>query len=292
MNRASILIWALVGCGNAEVTNMQNVSTSEDVAMRQTDTTFELETDYGASVQFDYFASPEPSSKLIVALPGWNHSPKQYLEHSSLLDSSRFLGYNVLLIHMGKSVYADSVYPETRKDYRLYPTATWFSNSVWSALEQHINLTPDCFVGVMGYSTGGRGAATIAIMNPERVSVLAVWSGDFKPELEPHDALQTNIRGPYASFKDRWDRADLCVKIDRLTCPVYISHGLKDEVVPLAQSKTFYNTLLPRRTSENLIGNWVPNAAHDWDFWSVEVLKSLDFFEKVYLQKVAFESKP
>jgi pimeloyl-ACP methyl ester carboxylesterase len=304
MNKLGFWALAWVACSAPESPAPNTVEAPAGLLAH--DTSFVLSTDQGAEVRFDYYAAAAgvdtaasgreaaagvvtaAPHKLIIALPGWNHSASQYGEHSSLIRLARARGYAVLLAHMGKSVYADSVYPETRSDYRMYPTSTWFSNQVWYELERQLGLFPNCFVGLLGYSTGARGAITLAIQRPEWVSAVAAWSGDYLPSLDYNDALLVNALGPHAAFPDRWDRADLCAQALGIKCPVYLSHTYADEVVPMAHSQALYSAL----DSAQVECNWVQDAGiktvflikggHNWDYWASQVLPSLNFFDRVY----------
>jgi S-formylglutathione hydrolase FrmB len=319
MNKTWFWALAWVACSAPESSEPKTVEAPAGLLTH--DTSFVLSTDQGAEVRFDYYAAPaagidtvgdklaaaaqagagsavvsaqaaDPvlaaSHKLIIALPGWNHSASQYVEHSSLIRMARARGYAVLLVHMGKSVYADSVYPETRSDYRLYPTSTWFSEQVWYELEHKLGLFPNCFVGLVGYSTGARGAITLAMQRPEWVSAVAAWSGDYLPSLDYNDALLVNALGPHSAFPERWDRADLCAQALGVKCPVYLSHTYADEVVPMAHSQALFAAL----DSSQVECNWVQDAGiktvflikggHNWDYWASQVLPSLNFFDRVY----------
>lgn len=321
MNKSWFWALAWVACSAPESPEPKTVETPAGLLYH--DTSFVLSTDQGAEVRFDYYAAPvagvdtaaasgtaaqgvagagnaaagagtavsareAASNKLIIALPGWNHSASQYGEHSSLIRLARARGYAVLLAHMGKSVYADSVYPETRSDYRLYPTSTWFSTQVWYELEHKLGLFPNFFVGIVGYSTGARGAITLAIQRPEWVSAVAAWSGDYLPSLDYQDALLVNALGPQSAFPDRWGRADLCAQALGVKCPVYLSHTYADEVVPIAHSQALCAAL----DSSQVECNWVQDAGiktvflikggHNWDYWASQVLPSVNFFDRVY----------
>ena len=306
MNKIGFWALAWVACSGTELPEPKIDDTPAGLLAH--DTSFVLITDQGAEVRFDYYAaqaasagdsaaaqvvagagnSAAPSHKLIIALPGWNHSASQYGEHSSLIRLARARGYAVLLAHMGKSVYADSVYAETRSDYRLYPTSTWFSSQVWYELERKLGLFPNCFVGLVGYSTGARGAITLAIQRPEWVSAVAAWSGDYLPSLDYNDALLVNALGPHSAFPDRWDRGDLCAQAMGVKCPVYLSHTYADQVVPMAHSQALCAAL----DSSQVESNWVQDAGiktvflikggHNWDYWASQVLPSLNFFDRVY----------
>jgi S-formylglutathione hydrolase FrmB len=310
MNKIGFWALAWVACSGTELPQPKIDDTPAGLLAH--DTSFVLSTDQGAEVRFDYYAASgvdtaasgreaaaaqvvagagnaaAPSHKLIIALPGWNHSASQYGEHSSLIRLAHARGYAVLLAHMGKCVYADSVYAETRSDYRLYPTSTWFSSQVWYELERKLGLFPNSFVGLVGYSTGARGAITLAIQRPEWVSAVAAWSGDYLPSLDDNDALLVNALGPHSAFPDRWDRADLCAQALGVKCPVYLSHTYTDQVVPMAHSQALCAAL----DSSQVESNWVQDAGiktvflikggHNWDYWASQVLPSLNFFDRVY----------
>jgi hypothetical protein len=280
-----MIFWAcILGLGAAgailacqEPTTPVEIQISEPEAISLKDTSFfiSLGTD---SIRFDYYVAAEGSSKLIVALPGWNHSPHQYLEHSTLLDSARARGFAVLLAHMGKSVYADSIYPETRADYKPLATSTWWINEVWPELEKRGMMDRQTALCLLGYSTGARGALTLAQLD-NRPHAVALLSGDYDAYLDTHDPLLVNALGAYEDFPERWKRMHLLGAASyRPSCAVYVAHSNGDQVVPIGHSRTLVRELDLREMGS--LEYSFANGGHNWDYWSREIMPALRFFDE------------
>jgi pimeloyl-ACP methyl ester carboxylesterase len=217
-------------------------------------------------VRIEFLEPKTSNDEVILFLPGWNYSATDWKYKTSIVDSALKMGFSVLFVDMGKSVYMDSVYPQARSDYKNYPTRNW----LWSAILAEYNsrgwfvdnpttLKPKTHV--FGLSTGARGAALLFLDHPFAFENVVLLSGDFDPLLDKKDALLTNSMGAYNLYPSRWERGNnniqfrflqLCKRrnldsmdglrlisasIDSLnTNPhvvnLFVSHGLKDPIVP------------------------------------------------------------
>ncbi|MFA4852641.1 MAG: prolyl oligopeptidase family serine peptidase, partial [Bacteroidales bacterium] len=60
--------------------------------------------------------------------------------------------------------------------------------------------------------------------------------------------------------------------------PIYLAHGMLDQVVPPEQTIMFYDSLKKYHPDLKIKLN-MPNARHDYLFWNSEVDNILKFFE-------------
>lgn len=217
----------------------------------------------------------------IVALPGWNFDNAQWCDSTDFCTKALAQGYAIILPEMGKSIYCDSIFPETRKDWLKYPTRSWIKETMIPNIQQEFKLlAKDQTNFVMGLSTGARGAVLLALDLPEIFSACAALSGDFDQTKYTKDNLYNGYYGPYSKFQDRWIRNDNAVTwIDQLTVPVYVAHGEKDKIVPIAYSQQLF-VALQESGNEKSILNVNPMAGHTYAFWNSEVDAVLAFFEK------------
>ncbi|NVK64267.1 MAG: prolyl oligopeptidase family serine peptidase [Flavobacteriales bacterium] len=217
----------------------------------------------------------------IIALPGWNYPNSDWCEKTTLCEKALSKGYAVILPEMGKSIYCDSVFPETRKDWLKYPTRAWMKEVMIPKLQTEFQLLdPSQNNFVMGLSTGARGAVLLALDLPELFAACGALSGDFDQTRYTKDKLYNGYYGSFAEHTDRWLNNDNAItSIQELTIPVYIGHGEQDQIVPIAYSQQLYEALLNigNTRSEFHVDS---TAGHTYDYWDSEVDAVLDFFER------------
>lgn len=69
-------------------------------------------------------------------LPGWNFSKDKTCNETSFCKRALAEGYRLILPEMLKSTYATHYFPETRNDYRAYPTLTWVIDTLIPELKK------------------------------------------------------------------------------------------------------------------------------------------------------------
>ncbi|MFK7783998.1 MAG: alpha/beta hydrolase-fold protein, partial [Crocinitomicaceae bacterium] len=151
------------------------------------------------------FPSDTAFKGTIIALPGWNYDNNEWCEKTELCEKALSQGYALILPEMGKSIYCDSVFPETRKDWLRYPTRSWMKETLIPRIQEEFQLLltdQDNFV--MGLSTGARGAVLLAMDLPEIFSACGALSGDFDQTRYTKDKLYNGYYGPFQEFQDRW----------------------------------------------------------------------------------------
>ena len=241
--------------------------------------------------------------KLLLLLPGWNYTDTQWCTRTNLCNYAQNLGYDLMFVEMGKSVYMDSLYPQMRKDYCFHPTRTWLFDSVMKPLMLRGYFTAKLPSFVLGLSTGGRGAMLLGLDHPGSFKAVASLSGDYDPTLNPSDNLMINCLGKYAEFSWRWKGSNnITNRISTVRIPCYIAHGTEDKVVPIEQARKLHEAFelaqsqadlarpanshkkLPKFQFVELVG-----AGHSYLFWGDQGMRSIDFFEQV--MKNSIESK-
>jgi pimeloyl-ACP methyl ester carboxylesterase len=217
----------------------------------------------------------------IIALPGWNFPNSGWCDSTQLCEKALAQGYALILPEMGKSIYCDSVFPETRKDWLKYPTRSWMKKTLIPRIQNKFNLLQAHQTNfVLGLSTGARGAVLLALDLPDVFNACGALSGDFDQTRYTKDKLYNGFYGSFEKFTDRWLNNDNAVtSIQQLTVPIYIGHGEKDKIVPIAYSKQLFGELQKNgNTKSELKIN--PTAGHTYSFWNSEVDSMLEFFDK------------
>lgn len=216
----------------------------------------------------------------IVALPGWNFPATDWCDSTSLCSMADSLGYVIILPEMGKSIYCKTLYPETRKDWRKFPTRSWISEKLIPKLQTDFGILlgeqPNY---VMGLSTGARGAALLALDHPELFKACALLSGDYDQTQYPKDNLYRGYYGAQNLFPDRWKNEDnLFTAINRFKVPAYIGHGKNDKIVPIKHSEELSKRL--NELNKEVLFRVDENAQHNYVFWNSEVKSVLTFFQE------------
>ncbi len=230
-------------------------------------------------VQIQYADSSKAS---ILVLPGWNLKATEWCEKTELCKQAKEQGFDLVFVEMQRSLYLKEYYPQTRADYKDYPTRSWLMDAVMHPLFATNLLSPANPVFVLGLSTGGRGAAILALENPEMFSGAAALSGDFNPLLQKNDALMINSLGPFSKFPELWNGDNnISNRAKEFTVPLYIGHGQRDTVCPPIQSTDFVKALKTVNPTLRIVTNFPDNQGHTYSYWNSEVAAVLRFFESI-----------
>lgn len=283
-------IIALNGCSSVE--NTDHKSDSKAIANEMSPTVISPSISKDTTISIDFqgnsiqvviqFPRQHAFKGTIIALPGWNFPNTQWCDSTDLCKKALANGYAVVLPEMGKSIYCDTVFPETRKDWLKYPTRRWMKETMIPKIQREFNLLrveQDNFI--LGLSTGARGAVLLALDLPTVFSGCAALSGDFDQTRYTKDNLYNGYYGSYEKFTDRWVNNDNAItSIQKLTVPIYLAHGEKDAIVPIAYSMQLFSELQKAGNDKSAL-NANPLAGHTYSFWNSEVDSVLEFFEKL-----------
>ena len=226
----------------------------------------------------------------ILCLPGWDFSRKDLCQRGNFCSLARDSGYILIMPEMGKSVYHSRIYPETREDWRKYPTLRWLTDTLIPFMQKEfILLVKGENNFVFGISTGGRGVAQIATHTSGIFRAGAAFSGDFDQRKMKKDNLMRGYYGEYQKFKERWEGDDNpVVQAKRIDFPIFLSHGKFDKVVPYEQSKFLFDAI----HDNGKIGGLSPGIApfdtcgHGYPFWNSESIFAFNMF---YVNQVALK---
>lgn len=217
----------------------------------------------------------------ILMLPGWNFSKDKTCNETSFCKRALAEGYRLILPEMLKSTYATHYFPETRNDYRAYPTLTWVIDTLIPELKKKFGIFSGNHNILYGISTGAKGAALIHLRTDTLFQKVILLSGDYDQTQNPTDNLMINTYGPYSIFRQRWKEMDNPTnEINKWKAKVYIAHGLNDKIVSSVYSIHFADTL--KKTHHNLSIELHLNslAGHDYTFWEHETERIMEFIKQ------------
>lgn len=224
---------------------------------------------------------------LVVALPGWNHSPELWRQKSDLAPYADQHGCVIAMPAMGKTIYETKFYPETKSPPIPRPGTLWVGEVVLPWVRaQHAVHADRAHTAIVGYSTGGRGAVLVAEAYPE-FSFAGSVSGTFDlmrlPTTDGEYKIHAAIYGPRDQFEARWqlDNCTSPARLDALTgTRLYAAHGEKDNVVKPDQLTALEAALEGRDVKADFVR--VPGAGHDWKLWSSQWAPMFDAASKIW----------
>lgn len=222
------------------------------------------------------------SQKNILVLPGWNFPCDDICKKSDFCALAKSNGFVVVMPDMQKSVYASTIYPETRSDWKKYHTRAWITDTLIPYLQHNFKLfLPNQRNYLFGISTGGRGVALLACYDTAGIfRAGAALAGDFDQTLMPSDNLMKGYYGSYEQFPQRWEGTDNPLKnAFRIRIPLYLSHGTHDSVVPYSQTEVFYQALTKISSLPHQL-HPVAGGKHDYECWASQYQNIVFFFNQ------------
>jgi S-formylglutathione hydrolase FrmB len=220
----------------------------------------------------------------ILALPGWNLKSTDWCTKTKLCEKAKNKNFNVIMVEMQKSVYLKEYYPQTRQDYKKYPTRTWLHNDVILFLIQKKIIDEKEPIFALGLSTGARGAAILALEFPQIIKAAACLSGDYNPLLQKNDLLMINSLGSFDKYQDFWSADNnIELRVNELITPLYIGHGKFDKISPILQSQSFIKAIKSKKPNLRITEHFAEKMGHDYIYWNSEIDLVIKFFEEILI---------
>ena len=266
---------------NLHITKSSDINNIKETTVFKNDTTIVL---YYQGTPFETLIKSIDDSVsyngTILALHGWDLSYKDWCDSTSLCDKAKAMGYVVVFPNMGKSIYSNRYYLQTRKDWSIYPTRKWFNDTLIPHLQLKFNLLDSINNNfIMGLSTGGKGAALIALDNFGLFNSVAILSGDFDQTYDTTSSFYEGYYGNYSANRKRWVEEDNVVyNIKDYVIPTYLGHGWQDDVVDVEETQLFHKAILDYHPNSNIELHIDSFANHNYDYWNSEVDAVLNFF--------------
>ena len=234
------------------------------------------------SVPVDFRFPGVPPRGAILVLPGWNFSRTDVCSKSGFCREATKQGYVLVLPEMLKSVYSSTLFPETRADWRRYPTLRWITDTLIPFCSNQFHIFNSGGKNFLyGISTGARGVALVAENTDSLFLAGAALSGDYDQTNMPSDLLMTGYYGPYDQFKNRWVGLDNpSFHTDNLRIPLYLAHGTRDAVVPCKQSIDFSGKIISEDPGRGHVLHLCDTCGHNYTFWNSQTEDIFVFFEK------------
>ena len=223
--------------------------------------------------------------KTIILLHGYGFNHQQWERRTGI---ERYADvYNIVLVspNMGKTVYETKFYKETVIKWGGIPGGRFVGEVLINYLRSNFALAYDrSRTGIMGVSTGARGAMLVAAKYPEKFAVAAGLSGYYD-----HISLSKNkqlmpVYAEYENYKERWENDDNIMKLasNLKNTSVILYHGKSDHSVPKEQSLILAMKvrMFQKKSGSSSIVRYKEKkyAGHDWEFWNKVLKDVMGFF--------------
>ena len=226
------------------------------------------------------------AARTLIVLHGHNGSLRDW-ETNTIIEQMADQ-YHIVLVcpAMGKSMYASQYFPETKNKWSPLPGGVYMNTVLIPFIRGTFNLAVDSSkTGIMGLSTGGRGALLTAARMPESFAAAAGVSGDYDPLSMTRNYLLRGIYGKYKDFKTRWEQVDnlMQLSINLKNVAVFLSHGAKDYTVPREQSMLLamrLKQLQKKKGGFRVTYNEAGYGIHDWRYWRKVLPEMMNFFDE------------
>jgi pimeloyl-ACP methyl ester carboxylesterase len=217
----------------------------------------------------------------LLVLHPWNAQPAEWCQYAQLCLKASQQGYRLIMPDMGRSIYMQAIYPETREDWRTCKTIQWVKEILIPDLRNnYCLLKEDGENFLLGASAGARGAMLLAEEMPNLFGAVAALSGDYDPSEMKGDNIYRGFLGEYDAFPQRWETVEnVMIGTSEIKSSLYLGHGKADDVVTYMQTLELYNTLKHKNPHLNVKLNLPEDRGGDFAYWSSEVNAVFDFFE-------------
>jgi dienelactone hydrolase len=255
-----------------------NPDTSLKPALKDTTIFIKRNTD---SIRVD-IKVPSLEKGVCLLLHGWNLPSGELCQKTDLCKKLLEAGYVLVIPDFGKTTYQFINYPQTRKDFLIYPTRSWMQDTLIPFLQQEFQLLfPEKRNFVYGVSTGGRGAALLALENPVIFKATACLSADFDHFALGSEPINTAYYGSCKLFPDRWKGKDnIHNRAAEFKCGMFLAHGKKDKVCPVQQTENFAAEFEKKNPDLKLKTIIDPAGDHTYTWWNSQTSAVIEFFNE------------
>lgn len=236
----------------------------------------------GESIAVTVHTPQRPVRGDVLVLPGWRHDRGRWLRETSLDEVALSRGFRLICPEMDVSIYASRYFPETRRRWSPAPGLVWLREQLLPELQERGLFPPGGNNFLLGYSTGARGGALLALEDrePQLFRAAALLAGDYAQERMPGDRLMAGVYGPHADFAERWRTVDNPAARGReLRTPLFLAHGTRDTIVPPEQSRVFAEAVRAAGDATPPLELREPAAGHGYDFLETQTPAVFDWFE-------------
>lgn len=218
----------------------------------------------------------------LLILHAWNDTREAWCQRSRICSKAVAKGYRVIMPSMGKSIYTRESYAEARTDWKAFPSASYFMDTLLTAMRsEYCLLQEEGYNFAIGVSAGARGVVRLVQELPDLFVSAAALSGEYDPTQMKSDNIYRGFLGDYEEHHVRWtEDENLTHSIGNMRTPLYLGHGKRDDFVPYTQTEGLYNVLRRELPSLEVRLNLSPDRGGSYAYWNYEINNIFRFFEQ------------
>jgi dienelactone hydrolase len=210
---------------------------------------------------------PSPDGAWTMLLHGWNQAPEAWADHTGVATLAERTGRVLVAPRMGRSVYLGRTHADAAAAPPDEPGLARVLALLTDLGSRGLAQDPSRR-RVVGVSTGGRGAARLAVRG--HFGDAMAFSGTYDlGALDPATGeyrIHAAVLGPRDRHPARWREEDVGDPAGATTrVRWWLAHAEGDPYVPVAQTRAFAARLatggVPPRVRVD------PGALHDWSTW-------------------------
>ena len=247
----------------------------------------------------------EKPQRTLIALHNTGGDLRDWERNSRIVGYANTYGFAVVCPGMGSTIYETQYFPETVRKWDGIPGGKWVGEVLVGFIRQRFNLATDRKrTGIVGISSGARGAVLVAERYPELFGAAAGLSGYYDSLSMTKSTLLASVYGEHSKFEERWKKEDNIIELagSLKNTPVFLAHGMDDGTYNYEQSRFLAVRLLMLRNThlESVRGSVKDEAAleaiarstypfemvlmrrefHNWPFWNYVTPKMMDFLNR------------
>jgi len=225
---------------------------------------------------------PKAIKGYLLFLHGWNLPPNEICTKTEFCQTFLDSGYVLIFPDFGKTTYQWENYPETLKKYLKFPTRHWMQDTFITHLQNEFGILNEGDRNfIFGVSTGGRGAALLALENPTIFKAAACLSADFDHSKLLDEPINNGYYGSIKLFPERWTGKDnIQNRIEEFKTGLFLAHGEKDRICPVSQTINFDSELKEKNLKISYKTVIDPQGDHSYTWWGKQILPVIDFFNQ------------
>ncbi len=223
--------------------------------------------------------------RTIIALHGYDSNYLSWGRNTRIESHADRYGFAIVCPDTGKTLFETKYYPETKYRWSGLPGSRFIGEVLLKYVRSTFALASTrAKTGILGASTGGRGAIMVASLYNKDFTAVSGLSGLYDKINQSKNSLISDIYGDYTKFKSRWENDDNVIKMaENLgNTAVYLFHGSHDYVFSDKQSLVLVIRLnqVKKKAGGNreVVYRRKKYKKHDWDAWSSALERVMKFF--------------
>jgi S-formylglutathione hydrolase FrmB len=223
--------------------------------------------------------------RTIIALHGYDSNYLSWGRKTRIETFADQYGFAIVCPNTGKTLFETEYFPETKYKWSGLPGSRFIGEVLLKYIRSRFALASTREkTGILGASTGGRGAIIVASLYNKDFTAASGLSGLYDKVTQPKNGLIADIYGDYTRFKSRWENNDSVIKmVEKLgDTAVFLFHGGHDYVFSDKQSLVLVIRLNQVKKKaggkREIVYKIKKYKKHEWSAWNYALEGVMKFF--------------